>query len=262
MRIAALVEYDGQSFHGWQRQREEPTVQQALEHAISRVADEAITVHVAGRTDTGVHASGQVIHFDTSKQRPMRAWLLGTNSYLPDSVAMLWFGAVPDDFHARHSALSRSYRYTILNRWPRPAIDRHRVTWCRYRLDAVAMHEAAQSLVGEHDFQSYRALSCQARHGVRRMHEITVRREGDVLHVDLEANGFLHHMVRNIVGTLIEVGRGLQAVSWPGEVLQQRDRKVAGSTAKPNGLTLMSVRYPRHYPIPCPPLAPFPEDKP
>lgn len=259
MRIAALVEYDGHQFHGWQRQRQEPTVQATLEQAVSSVADEKLVVHVAGRTDTGVHARGQVVHFDTDKIRPMRSWLLGCNSRLPDSIAMLWLGNVDKNFHARHSALSRSYRYTVLNRWTRAAIDRQYVTWYRYPLDEKKMHQAAQALLGEHDFQSYRAQSCQARHGVRLMHEISVSRDGDLIHIDLEANGFLHHMVRNIVGTLFLVGRGEKGVEWPGEVLAARNRELAGATAKPNGLTLTAVRYPKQCNIPNPPLRGFPE---
>ena len=206
-----------------------------------------------------MHARGQVVHFDTDKIRPMRSWLLGCNSRLPDSIAMLWLGQVDDSFHARHSALSRSYRYTVLNRWARAALDRRHVTWYRYPLDAEKMHCSAQALIGEHDFQSYRAQSCQARHGIRLMHDISVTREGDFIHIDLEANGFLHHMVRNIVGTLFLVGRGEKGIDWPGQVLAARNREHAGATARPNGLTLTAVRYPKSCNIPKPPIDAFPE---
>ena len=260
MRLAAGVEYDGSGFFGWQRQRQSPTVQASLEAALAKVADHPLTVHCAGRTDTGVHALCQVIHFDTSAARSERSWILGTNSQLVPGVSLLWARPVADDFHARFSARRRSYRYRILNRWIRPAIDRGRVAWIRYPLDAERMHAAAQALLGEHDFSSFRAVGCQARSPVRTVHSVSVQRCGHEVIMDIEANAFVYHMVRNIAGALIAVGRGQQPESWLAELLKLRDRTVAGVTAPPEGLYFVAPRYPEHPFLPVHESMDFPHD--
>jgi len=251
LRYAIGLEYDGSQFLGWQIQRQEPTVQGCLEKALTRVADHEIRVHCCGRTDTGVHALGQVAHFDTPAERSERQWILGLNSHLPDGVSVLWIRQIDDTFHARFSAFSRSYRYQLLNRWVRPALEAKRMSWCRTPLDADKMHEAAQALLGEHDFTSFRATACQARHPVREIQEISVERAGDVVSLAVTANGFLYHMVRNIAGSLIRVGLGDEPVSWPGQVLTRCDRAQAAPTAPPEGLYFVSARYPEQFDLPA-----------
>jgi tRNA pseudouridine38-40 synthase len=250
MRIALGVEYDGTEFLGWQRLTHGATVQGALEQALSRVAAQPVTVTCAGRTDAGVHGRCQVVHFDTEVERDMRGWVLGACSNLPTSVAVLWAQPVPEDFHARFSARSRRYRYTLLNRPVRAALDARYVTWERLPLDAEAMHAAGQALLGEHDFSAFRAVSCQAAHARRCVLNLAVRREGERVLVDIEANAFLHHMVRNIVGSLLPVGRGQQPVGWLAELLAGRDREVAGPTAPASGLTFLGPRYDAHWGLP------------
>lgn len=256
-RIAMGVEYDGTGFYGWQRQRQTPTVQQSIEEALAQVADQAVIVHSAGRTDSGVHAAGQVFHFDTPAQRSMRSWVLGGNSNLPSGVSLRWAQQVADSFDSRRSACSRRYRYVILNRWIRPAIRRHFVTWIHHKLDAAVMHDAAQLLIGEHDFTSFRSAHCQALHARRRLLSIQVTRQSDLVLVDVHGNAFLHHMVRNIVGTLLEIGRRKRPASWLKKVLDARDRKVAGLTAPACGLTLMEVDYPKECAVPVQPWPDF-----
>ncbi|HEV2622080.1 MAG TPA: tRNA pseudouridine(38-40) synthase TruA [Frateuria sp.] len=251
MRIALGVEYDGTDFLGWQRLTHGATVQGALERALSRVAAHPVEVTCAGRTDAGVHGRCQVVHFDAPVERDMRAWVLGACSNLPASVAVLWARAVPEAFHARFSARSRRYRYAILNRPVRAALDARYVTWERLPLDAGAMHAAAQALLGEHDFSAFRAVSCQAAHARRSVLGLQVRREGAQVIIDIEANAFLHHMVRNIVGSLLLVGRGQRPVTWPGELLAGRDREVAGPTAPASGLTFLGPRYEHHWQLPA-----------
>lgn len=246
-RLAAGVEYDGSLFLGWQTQRQTPTVQPAVEAALSAVANAPITVHCAGRTDTGVHAWCQVIHFDAPVQRPMRAWLLGANTELAEGVALLWVKPVSSDFHARYSALSRRYCYRILNRPVRPALDRQRMAWVRKPLDAPRMHEAAQALLGEHDFSSFRAAGCQSNTAQRRLDAIRVVRQGDQVDIEVEANAFLYHMVRNIAGSLIAVGLGERPVDELARLLSVRDRRQAAMTAPPQGLYFCGVRYPESY---------------
>jgi tRNA pseudouridine38-40 synthase len=253
MRYAIGLEYDGSEFLGWQIQRQEPTVQGCLEAALSRVADEPVRVVCCGRTDTGVHALCQVAHFDSTAQRTERDWVLGANSHLPGGASALWLRPVDDAFHARFSAYSRSYRYLILNRWVRPALEARRMSWCRQPLDAARMHEAAQALRGEHDFTSFRAGACQARHAVREILEITVERSVDVVTLEVTANGFLYHMVRNIAGSLLRVGTGEATIGWPGEVLAQQDRSKAAPTAAPEGLYFVTARYPDQYGLPTGP---------
>ncbi len=243
MRIALGLEYDGSAFSGWQSQAHAHGVQASVEAALSEVADHAVAVTAAGRTDAGVHAAMQVVHFDSESVRTERGWVLGANTHLPPEVSALWARVVPDAFHARYSAFARRYRYLILNRVPRPALAAHRVSWVRDPLNAERMHEAAQLLIGEHDFSSFRAAECQARTPMRRMHEITVERRGDLLVVSVLANAFLHHMVRNIAGVLIAIGTGARPVSWAREVLEARDRRKGGITAPAQGLYLAGVRY-------------------
>ncbi|MGN2245990.1 tRNA pseudouridine(38-40) synthase TruA [Frateuria sp. GZRR35] len=251
MRIALGVEYDGTDFLGWQRLTHGATVQGALEQALSRVAAQPVAVTCAGRTDAGVHGRCQVVHFDTEVERDMRGWVLGSCSNLPTSVAVLWAKPVLETFHARFCARSRRYRYTILNRPVRAALDARYVTWERLPLDAAAMHEAGQALLGEHDFSAFRAVSCQAAHARRCVLGLHVRREGEQVIVQIEANAFLHHMVRNIVGSLLMVGRGQQPVAWPAELLAGRNREVAGPTAPASGLTFIGPRYEAHWGLPA-----------
>jgi tRNA pseudouridine38-40 synthase len=250
MRIALGIEYDGTSYNGWQRQKNGIGIQQRLEEALSVVADEPIEVHCAGRTDTGVHASGQVVHFDTVAERSDRGWLLGANTNLPPDINVGWVARVSEEFHARFSATARSYRYQILNRLQRSALHRHRAWWVHQPLDERRMHEAAQQLVGEHDFSAFRAAGCQARSARREVTRVSITRCGDWLTLEISANAFLMHMVRNITGTLAAIGQGEQPVEWAAEVLASRDRTVGGITAPAHGLTLVSVEYPAEIGIP------------
>jgi len=249
-RIAIGVEYDGSRYAGWQRQAEAPSVQAAVEQALSRVADHPVEVTCGGRTDAGVHALGQVAHFNSPARRDPRSWVLGANTHLPGDIALLWASAVPSDFHARYSALGRTYCYVILNRPSRPAIDRHRVCWTHQPLDAEAMHDAAQCLLGEHDFSAFRAAECQSRTAVRRLEHISVARRGDRVFLEVSANAFLHHMVRNIAGTLLAVGRGERPGAWVAEALAGRDRRAAGITAPAGGLYFVGIRYPTVFRLP------------
>ena len=244
MRIALGIEYDGTDFFGWQRLSHGNAIQNLVESALSFVADESIEVVCAGRTDAGVHALCQVVHFDTKAQRSERGWTLGANSRLPASVAVRWAKPVAEDFHARFGARARRYRYLILNRAVRPALTARYVTWERVPLDAGAMHTAAQALVGEHDFSAFRTVACQARSPRRSVHEIGVARDAEQVVIEIQANAFLHHMVRNIVGSLLPVGRGERPAAWIAELLVGRDRAVAGPTAPPQGLTFLGPRYP------------------
>ena len=225
-------------------------MQDAVESALSFVADAPLAVTCAGRTDSGVHAACQVVHFDSEAPRSERAWTLGGNSRLPDSVRFLWCRAVPDEFHARYSARARRYHYRILNRAVPPALRRQWLAWERRPLDAAAMHRAAQALLGEHDFSAFRTAQCQAKHPRRCLQEISVVREGEELAVAVQANAFLHHMVRNIVGSLIMVGLGEQPEDWIGELLRGRDRTVAGPTAPAGGLVFLGPRYPAEFGLP------------
>ncbi len=250
MRYALGIEYDGTDFFGWQRLAHGPSIQAEVEAALSFVADHPIEVTCAGRTDAGVHARCQVIHFDSDARRDERAWMLGANSRLPHGVSVLWTRRVRDDFHARFCARARRYRYIILNRAVRPALQARYVAWERRPLDAKAMHSAAQVLIGEHDFSAFRALSCQATHARREVLAISVRREGDRVIFEIEANAFLHHMVRNIAGSLLEVGRGEQPFEWIARVLEKRDRALAGATAPAQGLTFIGPKYPAEWQLP------------
>ena len=251
MRVALGIEYDGTSYNGWQRQKTGLGVQQRVEEALSVVANHPVEVICAGRTDTGVHATDQVVHFDTDSERSERGWLLGANTNLPDDINVSWVALVADDFHARFSATSRSYRYLILNRLQRSALHRHRAWWVYEPLDAERMHEAAQRLLGEHDFSAFRAAGCQANTAVRNMTHISVGRDGDWITLDVTANAFLQHMVRNITGTIATVGLGEERVEWVTEVLESRDRKAGGIAAPAHGLTLAGVEYPAALGVPA-----------
>jgi len=250
VRVALGIEYDGSRFAGWQWQKGRRTVQEVLETALSRVAAISVRVHASGRTDAGVHALQQVVHFDCAVERPMRGWIMGTNSALPDDVRVLWARVVPCDFHARYSAIARYYRYAILNRPMRSALLHRRATWCFYPLDVVRMQRGAEHLLGEHDFSSFRAQGCQSKSPFRRMHLLDVSRDGDQVVVDLVANAFLHHMVRNIVGVLMTIGAGKAEPEWAREVLDARSRSLASVTAPPDGLYFASVMYPATFAVP------------
>ena len=254
MRIALGLEYDGRRFHGFECQPVRRTVQAEVEKALARIAASPVRVVCAGRTDAGVHALGQVVHFDTAASRPTRAWVRGTNTYLPPDVTVLWARVVDDGFHARFRALRRRYRYVVVNRSTRPALLDGRVAWEYRPLDARRMRLGARHLVGEHDFSSFRAAGCQARSPVRRVRRLDVSRSGERIVIDAEANAFLQHMVRNIAGTLVAVGSGDREPPWVASVLAARDRRVAGVTAPPGGLYLVGVDYPEAAGIPAFPL--------
>lgn len=244
MRIALGIEYDGTAYNGWQRQRTGDGVQERVETALAEVANEAIDVCCAGRTDTGVHASGQVVHFDTASERSNRSWILGANTNLPDDIAVSWAQPVSDEFHARFSASARSYRYVMRNCLVRSALDRHRAWWVYQALDAERMHCAAQDLLGRHDFSAFRAAGCQASTPTREIMSIAVVRNGENIVLDVTANAFLQHMVRNITGTLVAIGSGDDSIESLSVILASKDRKKAGVAAPPHGLTLVDVAYP------------------
>ncbi|SFR43611.1 tRNA pseudouridine38-40 synthase [Pseudidiomarina maritima] len=256
-RIALGIEYDGSQYFGWQRQREVVCVQEVLERALSKVANHPVEVTCAGRTDAGVHATGQVVHFDCQFERAMPAWTMGVNSNLPDSVAVRWARQVPESFNARFSATGRRYRYIIANQKMRPGILGRGLSHYHQPLDAQRMHEAAQHLIGEHDFSAFRAAQCQSHSPNRCVTRIDVRRFGDFIVVDIAANAFLHHMVRNIVGSLLEVGKGEQTTAWLGTLLAGRDRTLAAATAKAEGLYLVQVDYPQEFDLPQLPPGPL-----
>jgi len=257
MRIALGIEYDGSRYYGWQRQSEVSSVQACLEQALSKVADEPISVLCAGRTDAGVHATGQVVHFDTRARRADAAWTLGVNANLPRDVAVRWACGVADDFHARFSAMARRYRYVIYNHPYRPAILSQGVTHYYHQLDEHKMMRAGACLLGEHDFTSFRALHCQSHSPWRNIFHLTVTRHGAYVVVDIKANAFLHHMVRNIVGSLLEVGCGNRSEAWMVELLAARDRSRAAATAKAEGLYLVAVDYPDRFALPVSSLGPL-----
>jgi tRNA pseudouridine38-40 synthase len=251
MRIAAIVEYDGSRFSGWQRQAQARSVQQCVEEALAKVADQPIEIIVAGRTDAGVHAAGQVIHFDTHAERSAHSWVRGAVAHLPAEIALLWAGPVAAEFHARFSATGRHYHYVILNRPIRPTYLARRVTHEYRPLDVERMQQAAQYLVGTHDFTSFRSNACEAKSPVRELRALHVARDGALVHVRAYANAFLHHMVRNLVGVLAEVGAGERPPEWARQVLQAHDRTQAGPTAPPDGLYLTAVEYPAAFGIPA-----------
>ena len=250
MRIVLGLEYCGLGFCGWQSQLQGCGVQDALETALSIIAGVKIGVIAAGRTDTGVHAALQVVHFDTTVERPLTAWVRGVNSHLPPGVAVLWAQEVSDDFHARFAANQRGYRYVLLNHAVRPGLNHGLIGWYHRPLDVDAMNRAAALLIGQHDFSAFRAAACQAKSPSKDLRRIQVERRGDYLLCDFLADGFLHHMVRNLMGCLIQVGAGYQTPEWVQTVLQSRDRSLAAPTFDAAGLYLTHIRYPAHFALP------------
>jgi tRNA pseudouridine38-40 synthase len=243
MRIALGVEYDGSPYSGWQSQPDAPNIQDALQAALSGIAGVPVSVIAAGRTDAGVHALEQVVHFDTGTERPLSAWVRGTNALLPSSIAVLWAQPVPDEFHARFSAQARSYRYLLINRPVRTALQHGKAGWFHAPLDVGQMRESAQHLLGEHDFSAFRASQCQAKTPVKNLAQLDIRKDGDVIVFDLTADAFLHHMVRNIVGCLVYVGKGKHPPEWMKEILENRNRNLAAPTFAPDGLYLRHITY-------------------
>ena len=250
MRIALGIEYDGSRFLGWQTQPGGGSVQDALEPALGAIAGSAVTLACAGRTDRGVHARQQVAHFDTDATRPQSAWVRGVNALLPESVAVLWAQPVDGEFHARYSAFARTYRYVLLNRAVRPALAARYAGWHHAPLDVNRMAEAAAALVGQHDFSAFRSSECQAKSPVRTLHSLDIERRGERIDFVLRANAFLQHMVRNIVGTLVYVGKGKHPPQWAKEVLDSRDRALAAPTFAPEGLYLEAIDYDARWGLP------------
>ena len=250
-RIALGIEYDGSRFLGWQTQPGGGTVQDALEGALSSIADAPVGVTCAGRTDRGVHARAQVVHFDTGAERADSAWVRGANAMLPEAIAVLWSQRVSSDFHARYSARSRTYRYVLVNRPVRPALAARYAGWHHAPLEIESMKEAAAQLIGEHDFSAFRAAECQAKSPVRTLHEIAIARDGERIEFRLRANAWLQHMVRNIVGTLVYVGKGRHPPQWAKTLLESRDRARAAPTFGPEGLYLEAVEYEPRWNIPA-----------
>ncbi|ANF57796.1 tRNA pseudouridine(38-40) synthase TruA [Halotalea alkalilenta] len=257
-RIALGIEYEGSAYYGWQRLRHGPSVQQTLEEALARVARAPVELVVSGRTDTGVHASRQIAHFDAPSPRSQKAWVMGANANLPRDVRVHWAVSVADDFHARASAIARRYRYLIYNAASAPALGSRQLTWHRTPLDERRMHAAAQVLVGEHDFSAFRAAKCQSSTPWRHLHFIEVRRFGPLVMIDVQANAFLHHMIRNIAGTLLAIGDGRRPVEWCAELLADGVRAVAGATAPAQGLHFIDARYAAIEWLPRTPLGPLP----
>lgn len=250
MRIALGIEYNGHGYYGWQAQRDLTTVQGTLEDALAKVANERVELYCAGRTDAGVHATGQVVHFDTRAKRHIDAWIFGTNSFLPPSIIVRWAKHVDYSFHARFKATARRYRYVIYNNPIRPAILSNRVSWHYYPLDIERMRAAAVHLIGEQDFSSFRSSQCNSNTPMRNVTDFTIMRHGHYVVFEIEANAFLHHMVRNIAGTLMKIGAGFREPIWMREVLDAKSRKVAAETAPADGLYLITVRYPEPYIFP------------
>lgn len=258
MRVALGVEYDGRGFCGWQSQAPGCGVQDALERGLSAVAGDAVRVVAAGRTDTGVHAVEQVVHFDTASVRPLSAWVRGTNTAVKPGLAVLWAAAVPERFHARFAATGRTYTYVVLNRAARPGLLAGRVGWYHRPLDETRMREAATLLIGTHDFSAFRAAECQADSPVRELRELTIARAGELIVFRVTANAFLHKMVRNIVGSLLYVGKGKHPPPWIGDVLAARRREQAAPTFAPDGLYLTSIEYDSAWKLPGRPRTPLP----
>ncbi len=250
MRWALGVSYAGQDYEGWQSQASGKTVQDKLEHALGKLSQDRVSTICAGRTDAGVHGLMQVVHFDTLRTREATAWVRGTNAHLPGDIAVQWARQVPDAFHARGSAIARRYAYVLLESPVRPSVERGRTGWVFRPLDESAMQAAAQLLLGEHDFTSFRASQCQAKTPVKTLRRIDIHRRGHYWRFEFEANAFLHHMIRNLMGCLLVVGRGEQPPSWVAEVLAARSRKVAAPTFSPDGLYFLGPRYEDHWGLP------------
>jgi tRNA pseudouridine38-40 synthase len=251
MRIALGIEYAGDVFCGWQSQPSGCGVQDALERALSEIAGEPITTIAAGRTDAGVHATSQIVHFDTAKKRPITAWLRGVNTLLPKDAGILWAQAVAGDFHARFAATARHYTYLLLARPERPALNARRVGWYHASLDIDAMRVAASHLAGTHDFSAFRAAECQAKSPVKTLTRIDVGMQGSLIRFDFSADAFLHHMLRNIVGSIVYVGAGKHPPAWIGELLAAGDRTRAAPTFAPDGLYLVGADYPSRFALPA-----------
>lgn len=258
MRIALGLEYAGTAYRGWQAQPIGPTVQAALETALARITCTAVATVAAGRTDAGVHASAQVVHFDVAADRPDSAWVRGVNTHLPDDIAVNWACRVPDEFHARFSAEGRSYRYYLLNRATRPGALAGRVGWDFHDLDVARMADAAARLVGRHDFSAFRAAECQAKSPVRDLRRATVEAAGQFIVFEFAANAFLHHMIRNLVGCLVHIGKGARPAEWVDDLLRQRDRRLAAPTFMADGLYLAGIDYAAHWRLPAGPVPVFP----
>ena len=250
MRIALGVEYDGSQYFGWQSQAGGHTVQDALQAALSGIANEFISVVAAGRTDTGVHAQEQVVHFNSNVARPLSAWVRGVNALLPNSIAVLWAHIVPEEFHARFSAQARSYRYLLINRSVRNAIQHGKAGWFHAPLNVEKMCEAAQYLLGEHDFSALRAAECQAKSPIKNLAQLDIQKQGDTIIFDISANAFLHHMVRNMVGCLVYIGKGRHPPQWMREVLEGQERSLAAPTFAPDGLYLRRITYDAKWELP------------
>lgn len=257
MRIALGIEYNGTNYSGWQRQKHVNSVQEELEKALSVIASHPVEVQCAGRTDAGVHGTGQVVHFDTTSKRKTVAWSMGVNAHMPKDIAVRWAKEVPDDFHARFTATARRYRYIIFNSTHRPAILSNGISHYHGELDAEKMHQAGQYLLGENDFSSFRASQCQSQSPWRNILHLNVYRRNSFVIIDIKANAFVHHMVRNITGSLINVGRGEQEPEWMKWLLEAKDRKLAGATAKAEGLYLVDVDYPQQYDLPREAIGPL-----
>ena len=251
VRVALGLEYDGTAFAGWQTQRSMPAVQSLVEAALSPVADEPVNLICAGRTDAGVHACGQVCHFDTQARRSARGWVLGANTSLPADISVAWAHPVPQHFHARYSAEARTYRYYVFNRPVRSALAARGAAWIRHPLDPARMQSAALALIGAHDFSAFRSADSQSHSPIRRVKALSVRKEGHCIIIEVTANAFLHHMVRNIAGLLIAIGQGDQEPSWARAVLESKDRAQGGPTAAAQGLYLWCVRYSPAFGLPA-----------
>lgn len=250
MRIALSIEYNGHGFYGWQKQKELPTIQGTLENALSNIANEPIYIYCAGRTDAKVHATAQVVHFDTNAKRHIDAWIWGTNSHLPPSISVRFAKQMDYHFHARFSAISRRYRYVIYNHPIRSAILHTKTSWCFCPLDETKMQKAAAFLLGEHNFSSFRSAQCQSKSPNRFISDVSIKRQGDFVIFEIEANAFLHHMVRNIAAVLMKIGSGNKNLEWIQEVISAQSRLAAAETASPNGLYLTKVTYKEPYQFP------------
>ncbi len=256
-RYALAVEYDGRAFKGWQIQPDTLTVQGEMERAVGQMAGHPVRVHAAGRTDAGVHATRQIVHFDTPAKRPLTAWVRGVNSFLPSGVAVLWAQEVSDDFHSRFVATARHYRYLLLQHPIRPSLYSGQVGWIHNELDLDQIYAASRYLLGEHDFSSFRAAECQALSPVKEMLKIDIGRQGDLIYFDFSATAFLHHMVRNIMGALLHIGKGNVDAAWMAWLIEQRNRTVAPPTFMPDGLYLTGVSYPSQFNLPTEPVQRF-----
>ena len=251
MRLALGVSYNGQAYDGWQSQPSGRTVQDQLEAALAKFTAQSVSTLCAGRTDAGVHGLMQVVHFDTPVQREPFSWVRGTNSFLPPDIAVQWAQPVPDEFHSRASATARRYAYVLLESPVRPSVDAGRVGWVFRPMDAEAMRESANMLLGEHDFTSFRASACQAKSPVKTMNRIAIARRGAYWRFEFEANAFLHHMIRNIMGCLVAIGQGHQPVVWMRDVLNARNRDAAAPTFSPDGLYFLGPVYDAKWDLPA-----------